>query len=1383
MLNIVQSNKIEVLFQHLLMSYQQPKNAQSVFESFDVIVPSMVMGDWLKKQIADKVGISALITTEFWGRYQLNLMQRVLRTYARYAEHETIKTVPEVAMLSKKVMQWQIFGYCLANKESIVQDSQHPLHEFLSPIYQDIPPINNTSQPVETDMIWTDNQSLLANNQLLFHANQQTFEQRLWQFANDMANMLNRYMTYRPTWLANWQNNQPLPIEKMIADKDYLQNRLQGRTGDNKVNTPDWLVEHYIALEKAQRFLWHTLFIGDYQYREVMHQQFWQAFSHQNPDIQQKCCQLLPKNLILFTVQQLPPNELIDLQRLGELTEVTLLHFNPSQQFWADIVDKNWLLQQQIDNPQAIYLKDYGHTLLSRFGKQSREVFAMLANLSGNEYQRIDWQDNFVNYQQPNSLLEYLQQDILMLEEIPTQQKIQEMLSFDTVSATNLQIEQLQKAGFNNQQALTKILQKLQQEKHQKQGIWRLPKIDTSLSIHACHSTLRQLEVLRSMIIGWLNYTDIDENERKNYQQIPENQRNLSDILVLLPDIDAQQNSIEAIFPKGVGIDGYHLPAKVTGVVAKEINQLWKAITGYYQLLNQAGARFNKIAVFDWLMLPPMYESFGLSLADMKRACDLLEEAGFIRGFDEAHLQQTLHTQDDDYRYTFAFALERLVAGVLMPNAEAVMFGEFTNHFGETEKIRPLSNVSMNDTTIVAVLCEIFQTLHENRDMGKCSHSVKEWLGIIEALIQKRFANFTRKNAMLAIFSAQNQLNRTIEASQKHHQYFQELPFRLNFILQSIAEQLTSQQVSAEPAGVITFARIGAVRNIPFKLVALLNMNLSDFPQREPNNRYNLMQAGIAKRGDKFREDDDLGAFLDAILCADEACWLFYNGKSTADNHEYLPASPVQELLSFLQTEIEIKNSLSKSNRQLSFGQQVEQYLVNHHPVLPFDKQYFQYFGAKPVNETNLTHYLQQEKSQIYPPAEIWYNIYQQLSDKNTDDGTQQMVIIWQLPQLQSWLVDWKKLKKLESWQNNQISVENIYMSANTIIQGLQNPAKSFIKNQHLFLLAGQTPTLENEPLILDNLTNYQLKTKVLDDDLTGKVFDKNTTFIYNDLLPVGIGRYRTLQDVRDHNISNLTKFLEKIQSLDSLTSTKGISGLQRAIVPILQLIPPCNDTLSAIQQLLTPCQEQRLRIDTAMLVDNGEILSDNHSKNRYILALNLPQMADNQEGSPIAWIDYLPNGDKTKHLLRFWISHLCWQVARLTNDEQITKNDGFSLWQFSDKKMYYLPAIHWQQAYAYLQDWLMIWQLSQKQVVVLPPDIVKQYLQKDEKKVDKSVWQQLSDWHQPPFYNQSADESCFYHKTWQMLLNNQSPMVILPFLQIFGEYLYQPMLDYLVEI
>ena len=76
MLTIIQSHRTERLVDFILSAYQAPN--QSVFEQFIVIVPSLVLGDWLQKRVAEEAGISTLITTTFWGKYQWHLMQKIL---------------------------------------------------------------------------------------------------------------------------------------------------------------------------------------------------------------------------------------------------------------------------------------------------------------------------------------------------------------------------------------------------------------------------------------------------------------------------------------------------------------------------------------------------------------------------------------------------------------------------------------------------------------------------------------------------------------------------------------------------------------------------------------------------------------------------------------------------------------------------------------------------------------------------------------------------------------------------------------------------------------------------------------------------------------------------------------------------------------------------------------------------------------------------------------------------------------------------------------------------------------------------------------------------------------------------------------------------------
>lgn len=1509
MLTIIQSNKIETLFDELLKLYKNNSDTQSVFEPFNVIVPSKVMGEWLKKQVADQAGISTLVTTEFWGRYFVGLMQRVLRSYRRF--RDDVLDVPDVAMLSKSIMQWQIFGFIMANQGAICQNVNHPLYSFVAPLLQDHNDGKNPHQThqdsPEATLAWLSSESMLSSNLQSQNAQHHSLEQRFWQLSNNMASMLNRYMTYRPDWLTAWGDNQPIAVEKMIADKDALQNRLHGRAVDEVV-TPDWLVEHYLQLEIAQRYLWQTLFDNDYRYREQLHAQFWQAFSEKDNQLAYRVRRQLPKQLILFTIQQLPPSELLDLQRLGGLTDVYLLHFNPSEQFWADIVDKNWLLEQQIDNPNSIYLKDYGHTLLSRFGKQSREVFAMLANLSGNAYQTVVWQDKFVSNKHPDSLLSHLQQDILMLEESKeTKQKIGELLTltpktslkpnepiFDQEFVNTL--TGLKNTAKNNN-AMQALLNKLEQEHQQQQKHTRQWQsnalLDTSLSIQVCHSTTRQLEVLRTMLVGWLNYTDLAN------PTAPHEPRSLSDILVLLPDIDAQQNVIEAVFPKGVGADGYHLPAKVTGVISKDINQLWQAITGYYRLLNRTGARFSRVEVFDWLMLPPLYQSFGLNLEQMTRACELLSLAGFVRGFDESHLQQTLHAQDDDYRYTFAYALERLVAGVMMPHAEAVSFGTLTNRYGETERIEPLSQVSMNDVGIVAVLCQIYQTLHDNREVGNHSQTVEAWLTQIENLIQQHFAVFNQTNAWLAIFSAQNELKNHIYAHQKKSDsepsptvQTKNLSLKLNFILESIAEQLVSQQVSAEPSGVITFARMGAVRNLPYQLVVMLNLNLSDFPKRELQNRYNLMQAGLPKRGDRFREDDDLGAFLDGLLCAKQACWLFYNGKSTTDTHEHLPASPVQELLDFLQTKVEWKareqfiaspiiedtDKTPQAESEQSAGvskiePQIEQYLVTHHPALPFDKSYFELqqlpkplkndtqIAEKPsksakktakkgkqteqnnastaknqqtiafaedtvaLEQLNFPNRLAKLRNQLYPPAQIWHGLYQQLDNDLASQAPNQpsseRVQLLSLPQLRQWLDTWQARKQAfntliaeqtdaqtDNPTDNSIVIgTTLHSHLSRLIRAVQRPADTFIDAQQLYVQQTGEAVSELESLTADGLSNFYLNQQLtqrlieqvqqpneIDNDNDKHEQIVKLSFLYNDNLPAGVNRYQTLELAWQQTQQRLEALFDKLIGFDGVVNGINENEQQRIIAQLQRAIGLDNQQLNPLTgeqkqqqlaKLLTACQESFVPISLPLDWQDNPFAENSRSNETtvtstalattMVLTAELP-IIDNTH-SPKFWLRLLPHSGREKYQLQCWLSHLCWQVARRTTYSQVADNNGFSLWQYKNR-CYYLPAMAWQQAYNYLQDWLMLWQLAQQTLIILPPSIAMDYLTpaKDSDASSKNLSQNLKNWYTPP-HNTDPFDYNIYHPSWQLLLSDKSPFVIEPFIQTLGNYIYTPLM------
>lgn len=1054
MFSIIQSQRPLQLLQHVIAAYRQPK--ASLFEPFIVIVPSLVLGDWLDKRISDEVGISTLITTTFWGNYQWSLMQQVLAldNQARQARGDTQSQlhVPEVAVLSQPVMRWQLFAFLSQYHGSMTYSPKHPLYGLLQIL------LGNDDGQARTSDRDDDTQINSRSHQphtVDGHSDDGQIDQRLWQLAGDLARVFSRYVTHRPDWLELWAQDVALDMSAMIEQKDSLSQQFDG----HGYLTPHWLEAHYEQMEVAQRYLWRRLFMGVYQHRLAVEQRFWQIlteqvgqcdnhqdngnFNHNYKDNHnhnhshngnnhgnfEPCYpRILPRKLLLFTVQQLPQIELDFLQRLSQFVDITLLHYNPSQLFWADIVDKQWLQRQQIINPEAVYLRDHGHTLLSRLGKQSREMFAMLANMSGNELNehiQIDWQDDFVDdfdqQQSPSNLttrlLTRVQQDVLMLTETSTR-------------------------GFVAAGISTSMLEQLENRKLAAQRHWSLPfepiepspahtdhnpvepatvvsQYDDSLSIHSCHSLQRQLEVLRVLIGRWLNQPNAQGG-----------QRHLSDIVVMLPDVARHEALIRSVFVNGQGQDGLTLPAKITGVVDKSTRQLWQAITGFYQLLGRESGRFAATEVMDWLRLPPLYTSLGLSFEQISRGCELLVAAGFVRGFDEAHLAADLDVADSDYRFSFCYALDQLVLGLLMPQAQlsSCLYPADNRWLPQSlpEKTTPYPLVNLADAPIITALCRLQMALAQHRHDYQRRQAATQWLDRIETdIIHGYFMAVDQTRSMRAIYDAINGFRRSLRANRhylshatpasqavsdlnaadlhddKHNDdhanqavALEQMPLKLSFVLDSIAEQLASQQVSSEPSGVITFARFGSMRNLPYRLVVMLNMNLSEFPNRDRDSRYDLMQAGLARRGDRSSEDDDNGAFLDALLCATEACWIFYNGQSLTDTHAHLPANPVLELLQFLQGEVtwqsvhtpdtlpaaqyntdaaqrrdaENFTDTSNSDSSQALVDQISRYmpklvaswLVTQHPALPFadskfiDSDFIDSHAAAPIEVNDI---------------------------------------------------------------------------------------------------------------------------------------------------------------------------------------------------------------------------------------------------------------------------------------------------------------------------------------------------------------------------------------------------------------------------------------------
>ena len=1501
MFTIIQSHRTENLVDQLLVQYQSKD--QPVFEPFIVIVPSMVLGDWLDKTIASRAGISTLVLTKFWGQYQWTLMQDVLTRHNAHLlaqnSQATTLNVPEVAVLSPTVMQWRLFGYLTYYQELIVADEKHPVHPLLASLIDD-PQASAQQDSLQQDSVRQDKAQQDA---------------RIWQLASDLARVFNRYLTHREDWLTLWSHNDPLNVDELIADKDALSLRF-----DKYVRgTPEWLVEHYVELEIAQRFLWSHLFADVHLHRVALERAFWSALKGNKANERDQ----LLKVLRIFTIQQLPQTELDFLQSLSKYMDITLLHYNPSKLFWADIVDKSWLQRQQIINPESVFLRDYGHSLLSRLGKQSRDAFAMLANLSGNEQYDdalVEWQDNFDdtlcvgfddefsaqyiddnNTQNSPSLLRRLQNDVLMLDEQSTQQA--------TAATVSQAVSQQVELSFDEEQQETAWYEDeaLENKRFEKDRFWAISSQDNSLSIHSCHSLQRQLEVLRIMIGRWLN-EPIKPGEKK---------RHISDIVVLLPDVERHHALIGSIFVNGKGQDGLTLPAKVTGVVDADIRQLWEAIIGFHKLLGSHSARFEAAEVLDWLMLPPLFESFGLTHEQMSRGCDLLVEAGFIRGFDELHLKQTLDSNDYDYRFSFAQALDRLTLGLIMPEAELsnCLYALNDDEWPSTalpEMTLPLPQVSLNDALIVEALCRIYTGLVARRDDHTQKMKAEDWLDQIETqVIHRYFGDVDQTRTMRAIYNAMNGFKSSLRANRHYRQYssgaidnreveqrlagVEQLPLKLSFMLDSIEAELESQQVSAEPTGVITFGRFGALRNVPFELVVMLNMDISEFPARDRDNRYDLMKATNARRGDRVSEDDDNGAFLDALLCARSACWMFYNGQSLTDTHEHLPANPVSELLQFLQGEVQwqvnsleelaaLPESIDPTTESLKryLPKLIKQWLVTEHPALPFHESLFEAevesddvseqaslnsndnvdISAQDTNPVDMIDELDallnmaMRKTKLaqkkqFPPAPIWQAVFDTLKGRVSSEYKELVGLptkaqyesiaqvlgqgLGQLGQVDSHtlstLVDLLALDTAVDASDvnsmtealTQALSDSVFDIGEIDIEGalayqVRHPAKAFLRSQKVHVVQGEEALSHQEPLFLDNLTSYQIKDHLIKQLVTdeGKSNDSNTVagtatpiLMYQKIMPAGVARQTTLPNQQQKLQQQCVEFKEQLIA-NGFDESNTLDGSEADSARVLQLLTPTAEYPVQIElkNILNSTNsdskdqtdiEVLLRLLPKVIKIKGSVPTsipiDTYSSHSHIQA-GMPYAKQ----SPKQWLNILPNSASPRHLLKFWLSHLYWQVARRTTAEQVASNDGMSIWRFNkassqvgkykDITAFKLSPVVYEDAVIELIKWAVFGKLTGQVPITLLPEYALNYLDKylkPEEGDGNRYWPKradFSDWLRPNYNSDTVYDTCSQHAIWQYVLRDQDAFKALSAaLTTLAQPLYAPMFDALANL
>lgn len=1042
-IHVMQSQRIEVLFEAMLRAVQHSKaHPLMVLKAQHFIVPSLAIETWLTQRLAEQRGISA--NNQFHHRmrgFQWWVYQEVL--------HDQRDEVRK-ANLPRLMIKWRIYqslkDFVQAPHNTLSQ--QHPLYPIIQRIYASADRLEGLEQ--------------LNKKQSM-----------LYWVAEQVSRLFSNYMEYRShcarcgaqlcacgnNWLQTWGKQQALNVEQLFF----------------KVGTEieQFKLEQAYELEAWQRWLWQSVFAEDFKNVARIDALFWQRLD--DPNTRQDALKRLPNQIVVFTLLDLPPVQLQFLRRLGQYLDIFVMHYNPSQEYWADMVDPHWkarydaqLRQRFIEREQAqgrsvddqainAYIekfslefhaekRDSHHPLLTRFGKQARDHFSLLSNLSSNE--EGQWFDLFPE-DYPNTLLGKIQSDILHLRKPEANQ-------------------------------------------------YYLQPDDGSIQIHVCHSSLRQLEVLKEQILHWLS------------QGIPDAPRRASDILVLCPNLKDIEPQIRSTFAAPLSErermlqDSVYLPIQIAGVTPLDAQNAWRAVLGRIELLT---GRFTLEAFADWLSLFATQQRYNLDANALERIYELLQAAGFKRGFDAQHLQESLIEGDLDYRFSFKFALDRLALGIAIP--EHCVF-ENTLSYAE---VRP------SDFALIGTLIEIYQDIaarrtwlieHETQEQ----RSAEYWLNcLMDEINEFKAAGVDVLDSVYLLVKKQERmLTLTSFYDDDEQDALRSLTLPLPYILAEIEKSLGSQLEQAEPTGQITFSQMGQIRPVPYKLVVMLNLDSGKFPNRDQHIPFDLMQMLRPQLGDRSRLEDDQGAFLDALLLAKDNVWLFYNAFDLNDSEVRDPSSVLQEFVQHLNLIVYQDPTLAPQTDV--HGVEVPSQLLSlyHiHPLQPFDPVGF--------SQAHAIRYQNQ-----------WFKVARQLV------GAQQPRQAWStgvytLPALEQAY----ELLDSEQW-----------------IQDILFPARTYLKTLGVKNLSPSDVIEDQEPLLLDGLKKYQVREFLLQ-------HQSANADVLQDVLPVGKTQHATWQQSlieHSHLQQRLYQFAET-----TTATTRQVLKLQDQLHISIQVPESTSDT------------------------------------------------------------------------------------------------------------------------------------------------------------------------------------------------------------------------------
>ena len=394
---------------------------------------------------------------------------------------------------------------------------------------------------------------------------------------------------------------------------------------------------------------------------------------------------------------------------------------------------------------------------------------------------------------------------------------------------------------------------------------------DPSLQVHACHTRLRELQVLHDQLRGLL------EDPRFDPPLQPR------EIAVLAPGIDPYIPYLDAVFGGQGDPPGARIPyalADTSPLAGEPLAEV------FVRLLGLSVSRFGLNEILDLLASPPLAEAAGLDAAAFERLHGWLQAAGARWGLNAAHRAQ--HAAPEDDAYTWAFALERLLLGHAS-GSEADIAGVAPWPALEGRALDALD-------TLIRLLRALERFQRNLREALPPAQWRERLLALLDALLPDTPAAAGTQRAL-------ERLRTLIDDFAEHARRAEvETEVPAEVVRAHFAAVLSEADTRAPLlTGGVSVGRMVPMRLLPFRVICLLGMNDGDFPRRDLAAGLNRLTAELGtdrrRHGDRSTREDDRFLFLQLFASAQDVFYLSYLGADPRDGSVREPSALVAELV------------------------------------------------------------------------------------------------------------------------------------------------------------------------------------------------------------------------------------------------------------------------------------------------------------------------------------------------------------------------------------------------------------------------------------------------------------------------------------------------------